>query len=163
MVIWKNMVWEPEGLGKNGIPSQIPPSPVSDQPMVELTAPPPADKFKILAPGPETSQADHGKLFLAFVSSDDPRTGQSWCPDVRAALPYLEAAFEAEDKPTLLIVEVGQRPEWKDPACVFRTKWNIHNVPTLVRYERLPGGELIERARLVEGDFPVVSSSRGRG
>lgn len=49
-------------------------------------------------------------LYLVFVSSISPETGLSWCPDVRAAMPVIEAAFEKEDAPELGIVEVGQRP-----------------------------------------------------
>ena len=51
------------------------------------------------------------KFFIAFVSSDDPVTKQPWCPDVRAALPHIEAAFSAADAPTVAIVPVGQKPE----------------------------------------------------
>ncbi|KAK1569700.1 uncharacterized protein LY79DRAFT_571383 [Colletotrichum navitas] len=48
--------------------------------------------------------------------------------------------------------EVGQRPEWKVATNVFRTKWNVHNVPTIVRYQRLVG-EIKETGRLVEAEI----------
>lgn len=51
------------------------------------------------------------KLFIAFISSTDPATKQSWCPDVRAALPHINEAFTGGDAPILAIVEVGQKPE----------------------------------------------------
>jgi hypothetical protein len=51
------------------------------------------------------------KFFIAFVSSTDPVTKQAWCPDVRAALPYINEAFASDSSPTLAIVEVGQKPE----------------------------------------------------
>jgi hypothetical protein len=60
---------------------------------------------KELPVGPES------KLFIAFISSADPVTKQSWCPDVRAALPHINEAFAGEDAPALAIVEVGQKPE----------------------------------------------------
>lgn len=47
-------------------------------------------------------------IFLAFIASNLPETGESWCPDVRAALPVLNAAFSAEGAPDLAFVEVGQ-------------------------------------------------------
>lgn len=50
-------------------------------------------------------------FFIAFIASKSPTTGQSWCPDVRAALPVIEATFLANDAPKLAIVEVGQQPE----------------------------------------------------
>lgn len=51
------------------------------------------------------------KLFLAFIASKDPVTKQSWCPDVRAALPVIEAKFSG-DEFEVRFVEVGQRPEY---------------------------------------------------
>ncbi|KAI8304515.1 Serine/threonine-protein kinase pkn1 [Colletotrichum sp. SAR11_240] len=77
---------------------------------------------------------------------------ESWCPDVRAALPHINAAFSAETAPNMAFVEVGQRPEWKVPTNVYRTKWDVHNVPTIVRYQ-LVNGEIKETGRLVEGDI----------
>jgi len=52
------------------------------------------------------------KLFLAFISSDDPKTKQPWCPDVRATLPLIKATFSAADGEEVALVEVGQRPEY---------------------------------------------------
>jgi len=57
---------------------------------------------------PEDNKAS---LFLCFISSNDPVTNQSWCPDVRAALPHIHAAF-AGDGLEGALVEVGQRPEY---------------------------------------------------
>lgn len=53
-----------------------------------------------------------GPFFITFTTSDLPETGQSWCPDVRAALPHLKAAFSAEGSPEMAFAEVGQRPEY---------------------------------------------------
>ncbi|KAI9147241.1 Thioredoxin domain-containing protein C21C3.12c [Paramyrothecium foliicola] len=98
-----------------------------------------------LAPSQDT-------FFIAFITSDDPSTGQAWCPDVRAALPHLKAAFSEASSPDVAFVQVGQRPEWKDPSNVFRTKWNVNNVPSLVRYERADG-QVKETGRLVEDEI----------
>lgn len=51
-------------------------------------------------------------LFLCFISSTDPVSKQSWCPDVRAALPRLNKTFSDQDAPKLAYVHVGQRPEY---------------------------------------------------
>ncbi|KAH9893011.1 DUF953 domain protein [Xylariomycetidae sp. FL2044] len=104
----------------------------------------------------EDQAADNNRIFLAFVSSDDPSTGKPWCPDVRAALPHLERAFgggPGEKGPSVGIVHVGQRPAWKDAANIYRTHWNVHNVPSLVRYERDRDGKVVETGRLVEGEL----------
>ncbi|RDW59161.1 hypothetical protein BP5796_12085 [Coleophoma crateriformis] len=92
------------------------------------------------------------RFFIAFLSSTDPTTLQSWCPDVRAALPHIHAAFSASNTPDLAIVEVGQRPEWRTPGNFVRVNWNVHNVPTLVRFQRV-GGEIAETGRLVEDEI----------
>lgn len=41
---------------------------------------------------------------------------------------------------------------WRVQTNVYRTVWNVHNVPTLVRYENV-GGEVKETGRLVEGEI----------
>lgn len=74
-------------------------------------------------------------FFIAFLASKDPLTNQPWCPDVRAALPILEATFQEpttsqgaegeqgkkEDEgskkstttpPVVAFIEVGQKMEY---------------------------------------------------
>jgi len=58
---------------------------------------------------PEAGQAP---LFIAFISSILPSTGQPWCSDVEAALPSIITAFSPLDAPPLAFVEVGQRLEY---------------------------------------------------
>ncbi|KAL2865262.1 thioredoxin-like protein [Aspergillus lucknowensis] len=104
--------------------------------------------------------ADQSAFFLSFHASADPQTGKPWCPDVRAAMPYLEEAFSADHAPSVAFIGVGQKPEWRDLSNVYRTKWNVSSVPTLVRYERvdetvkevgrLVEGEIMDRARLLQ-------------
>ncbi|KAK7934638.1 hypothetical protein PG985_000133 [Apiospora marii] len=103
-----------------------------------------------LPESPEALSISYPKpVFLLFIASKDPATGQSWCPDVRASLPHIEAAFSADDAPTVGFVEVGQRPEWRERTNVFRTKWNVNNVPTLARFE-LVKGKVVEKGRMTE-------------
>ncbi|PWY91640.1 DUF953 domain protein [Aspergillus sclerotioniger CBS 115572] len=91
-------------------------------------------------------------LFLVFVSSEDPATRQAWCPDVRAAWPTITATFSGEDSPKLAVIEVGQKPEWRDPQNVYRNHWNVKCIPALVRYQRVQG-EVVETGRLVEREI----------
>ncbi|KAJ5241837.1 uncharacterized protein N7469_000164 [Penicillium citrinum] len=100
----------------------------------------------------DVPEASSSKLFLAFISGDDSVTKQPWCPDVRAALPHIDAAFTAPDAPTLAMVSVGTLAEWREPKNIFRTLWNINNVPALVRYQRV-NGEVTETGRLIEGEI----------
>ncbi|KAJ5217267.1 DUF953 domain protein [Penicillium chermesinum] len=94
-------------------------------------------------------EGPHSMLFIAFVSSDDPATGQPWCPDVRAALPHIKAAFAAEETPPVGLVTVGQKPEWKDPDNLYRKTWNVSGIPTLARYQRV-NGEVTETGKVTE-------------
>ncbi|GKZ51771.1 hypothetical protein AbraIFM66951_007076 [Aspergillus brasiliensis] len=97
----------------------------------------------------------HGeKFFLVFISSADPSTGQAWCPDVRAAWPKIVEAFSGQDdeSPRVGVVEVGQKPEWKDPQNPYRTRWGVNCIPALVRYQRASTG-VLETGRLVEGEI----------
>lgn len=54
---------------------------------------------------------------------------------------------------------LGKQNRWKNPHNVFRTQWNIHNVPVLVRYELVgektatATKQVKEVGRLVEGEI----------
>ncbi len=89
-------------------------------------------------------------LFL-FFGSDDPVTGESWCPDCVTADPVLRNACRTV-RPDLDLHEcpVGQRSEWKNaPGHPYRGNPDIRlqRIPTLVFIERG-----CERGRLVEAD-----------
>lgn len=43
-------------------------------------------------------------------------------------------------------------PRWRDPQNPYRRHWNVNNVPTLVRYQRIDG-EIEETGRLTEGEI----------
>lgn len=118
--------------------------------ITEFTLPPSQDALALPADS-------NSAFFIAFLASPDPATGEPWCPDVRASLPHLKAAFSGENAPQVAFVEVGQKPEyveqniqdyisstdsiyrWKDPSNTYRTDWKVGGVPTLVRYERVDG------------------------
>lgn len=63
---------------------------------------------------------------------------------------------------TFLSSFLGKQNRWKNPHNVFRTQWNIHNVPVLVRYELVAVAvegnatttkQVKEVGRLVEGEI----------
>lgn len=169
----------------------------------------PSSPSALQIPNEKEKDSPPSNFFIAFLASKDPLTNQPWCPDVRAALPILEATFqepttsqgEEEGKkeegkkstpPVVAFIEVGQKVEyvsfffffflffllfsssfshhcfslffgkqnrWKNPHNIFRTQWNIHNVPVLVRYELVGENtatttkQVKEVGRLVEGEI----------
>lgn len=183
----------------------------------------PSSPSALQIPNEKEKDSPPSNFFIAFLASKDPLTNEPWCPDVRAALPILEATFqeptttsqgaEGEEgkkegskksttppSPVVAFIEVGQKTEyvdssfpsfffccfflfllllssssfshhfcfllswgkqnrWKNPHNVFRTQWNIHNVPVLVRYELVGEDtatttkQVKEVGRLVEGEI----------
>ncbi len=94
--------------------------------------------------------AGQSALFL-FFGSEDPATGESWCPDCVTADPVLRRAC-ASLRPDLALHEcpVGERSAWKNmPGHPYRLHpiWRLQRIPTLVLVE---GG--CERGRLIESD-----------
>ena len=95
-------------------------------------------------------------------------------------MPTIKSTFEGHKKPEALIVEVGPRPEyvqlpaicvarqfiqmkrglikapffsrWKKADHIHRKQWNVHNVPTVVRFETVDG-RVTETGRLVEDEI----------
>ena len=59
----------------------------------------------------ELPSGPNARLFVIFISSEDPETKQPWCPDVRAAWPHIVTAFGGRECQAVSVVEVGQRPE----------------------------------------------------
>ncbi|KAH8890214.1 hypothetical protein GQ53DRAFT_766280 [Thozetella sp. PMI_491] len=94
----------------------------------------------------------NSKLFVCFIASTDPVTKQAWCPDVRVALPVLKTTFSGSNAPELALIEVGQRPEWRAAGNIYRKNFDVHSVPTLVRFQRV-NGEVKEVGRLVEAEL----------
>ncbi|KAJ5469508.1 hypothetical protein N7539_009126 [Penicillium diatomitis] len=100
----------------------------------------------------DSSPSNQTSAIIAFISGNDPVTQQPWCPDVRDALPHLDAAFAAPDAPAVAVISVGEKLVWKDPMNVYRTQWGINNIPALVRYQHVDG-EVKETKRLIEGEI----------
>lgn len=50
-----------------------------------------------------------------------------------------------------LLIRSARR--WKDQKNIFRSGWNVNNVPALVRYETTSDGGVREAGRLIEGEI----------
>eukprot|EP00873_Tetraselmis_striata_P038822 jgi/Tetstr1/459086/TSEL_004536.t1 len=76
-----------------------------------------------------------GPHYVVFTADPDPETGLSWCPDCRRALPAARRLV-AEKGGTLLEVNVGDRPAWKDAGHPYRHEQDLQltGVPTLMRW-----------------------------
>lgn len=81
-----------------------------------------------------------GRIVVLFTGSKLLTTGQSWCPDCVRAEPVVEKVVERKEIKEIdvnfIIVFVGNREIWKDPACAFRTdpKLKLSCIPTLLEY-----------------------------
>ncbi|KAL1916199.1 uncharacterized protein VTP21DRAFT_5816 [Calcarisporiella thermophila] len=100
------------------------------------------------------AQLNEGKrLFVLFFGTEDPQTGESWCPDCVIAEPAIRSSLskstKAQGKDTLLIeCPVGPRSEWKNnPTHPYRvdSATKVTGVPTLIRWTQNGAGD-----RLVE-------------
>ncbi|KAF3922510.1 hypothetical protein ABW21_db0204512 [Orbilia brochopaga] len=97
-------------------------------------------------------------LFVFFVASDDPATGQPWCPDVRAAIDPVHKAFENDpNELNFMTIRVGVKEAWKIPTNVFRTVWGLQAIPTLARYslvtvdgEKFPSVRMLVEAECLD-------------
>ncbi|KAK9415215.1 hypothetical protein SUNI508_02063 [Seiridium unicorne] len=88
--------------------------------------------------------------YVFFICDNDASTGKPWCPDVRAAIPIVQKYFEKRSE-EILVVSVGQRPEWKKADNPFRTDWELKAIPTMVKYTRTEDG--ISRKQVVENEI----------
>ncbi|PAA62118.1 hypothetical protein BOX15_Mlig003659g3, partial [Macrostomum lignano] len=84
-----------------------------------------------------TTDEKVSRIFTLFMAATDPNTGDSWCPDCRAAEPLIEEALgqlENRDDVVFFIVEVGNRQAWSDGDNVFRHLADqcVTGLPTLV-------------------------------
>ncbi len=89
------------------------------------------------------------KPHVLFTSGNDPATGEAWCPDCRRAVPPAVAAAAAAGV-TLLVVDVGERPAWKDAAHPLRTLpgLELRCIPTLLTWDPAAGGPVAGAPRL---------------
>ncbi|KAG8936346.1 hypothetical protein FRC02_002939 [Tulasnella sp. 418] len=86
------------------------------------------------------------ETFLIFYSSIV--DGKLWCPDCRDVEQSVKDIFEGNDDINGVIVYVGDRTTWRDPANRFRQEWKISSVPTLIRLT----AHGTEESRLVESE-----------
>jgi Eukaryotic protein of unknown function (DUF953) len=97
------------------------------------------------------STATGETALYVFFGSEDPVTGESWCPDCVTADPILRRACTTL-RPDLVLYEcpVGARSSWKNqPDHPFRVHptLRVARIPTLLFIENG-----LERGRLVEAD-----------
>jgi len=94
--------------------------------------------------------AHPGPQYILFTSDPDPeKGGEPWCPDcARCISAAREVVRDAGG--TLLEVNVGPRPEWKDPDHPLRhdRTFKVGGIPTLVRWGARKEGGGAELARL---------------
>ena len=118
-----------------------------------------------LAPILERLQGERGSVLMLFFGSEDPATGESWCPDCVTADPVLRRSCR-ELRPELTLHEcpVGLRADWKqrpDHPYRLHPALRLARIPTLIWFE---AG--CERGRLVEADCAKperVAAFLGRG
>lgn len=78
----------------------------------------------------------HPAPHYVWVSADyDARTGQPWCPDCERSMQAAREVVRAAGG-TLLEVQVGSRPQWKDAGHPFRLDpaLRLTGVPTLIHW-----------------------------
>jgi hypothetical protein len=80
-----------------------------------------------------SSPSSDQPVYLICYSDPDPSTGKLWCPDCRDVQEPVKAFFSAPESPKGIIYWVGQRPEWRSPENPARVRWNVHNVPTILK------------------------------
>mmetsp|Transcript_953 Transcript_953/g.2942 ORF Transcript_953/g.2942 Transcript_953/m.2942 type:complete len:135 (-) Transcript_953:227-631(-) len=92
----------------------------------------PADFWSAVTQLPVTYPGPH---YVVFTADPDPDTGVLWCPDCARALPAARKLV-AETGGTLLQVNVGDRPVWKDPNHPYRQEPDLKltGVPTIIRW-----------------------------
>lgn len=99
----------------------------------------------------DATLAEPGERLFLFFGSEDPETGQSWCPDCVTADPVLRAAIHRRlAGVTCHECPVGPRSAWKQaPQHPYRIhpRLRVARIPTLVRFR-----DGCEVGRLVEAD-----------
>ncbi|XP_034252184.1 thioredoxin domain-containing protein 17-like [Thrips palmi] len=76
-------------------------------------------------------------VFAEFYGAHD-SSGKSWCPDCVKAEPVVEKVMKtsAPGDAHFLHVSVGEKAEWRDPGCPFRTdsRLKLTCIPTLMQW-----------------------------
>jgi len=91
--------------------------------------------------------AKDGQINVYFTGSKD-AWGNSWCPDCNDAEPFVEKSVNtlASADGHFVVVDVGDRPFWKDTKNPFRHDKDTHLsvIPTLINWN--------EKSRRLEGE-----------
>ncbi|CAA7264838.1 unnamed protein product [Cyclocybe aegerita] len=98
---------------------------------------------------------DHHIIFYSSVVD-----GQLWCPDCRAVESLVKEVFSADDADGL-VVYVGERSQWKNPANIYRQDpWKITGVPTIVKLkDGKEVGRLVDEKEILNDLKTFVKSS----
>jgi thiol-disulfide isomerase/thioredoxin len=92
------------------------------------------------------------QLILIFMANDDPKTGQSWCPDCAKAKPIIDEVMKEFKHCDVAYVLVGARDEWKRNDNPYRLhELKVTNVPTVINMRsnaRLVESECFDREKL---------------
>ncbi|CAO1404437.1 unnamed protein product [Diamesa tonsa] len=104
----------------------------------------------------ENFKANNKTISILFTG--EKTDGVSWCSDCNDAEPFIKESIEKFGSSTnVIIVDVGNRPTWKDKNCAFRKDPNtkLMVIPTLIRWkqpQRLEGEQLL-KSELLEMFF----------
>ncbi|KCV70166.1 hypothetical protein H696_03625 [Fonticula alba] len=118
-----------------------------------VRVPSPAEFDSIMA-----DLADEPLVFVVFISSVAPETGETWCPDCVIADPVIrKTVFELKNA-ILVECPVGSRDEYKNrPEHPYRVhpKIQLRAIPTLMRWkgDGPVGTPLVEEGCLVPEDI----------
>jgi len=92
---------------------------------------------------PSTLENGIREDFLLFYASRD-EAGKMWCPDCVAVDDLVQRTFGPKDGPSVFIVHVGQRAEWKSQLNPFRADpWKVESIPTIIRVR--DGARLVDK------------------
>ncbi|CAO1403742.1 unnamed protein product [Diamesa serratosioi] len=87
---------------------------------------------------------------ISILFTGEKVDGVSWCSDCNDAEPFIKESIEKfENRSNIIIVDVGDRPTWKDTNNGFRKDPNtrLMVIPTLIRWkqpQRLEGEQLLK-------------------
>ncbi|KAI5713080.1 hypothetical protein M8J75_013607 [Diaphorina citri] len=112
------------------------------------------EEMKQITEDLESERLNGSKIFVYFTG-EKMSTGESWCPDCVKAEPFVQEYLTKNESKLkighLIIVDVGNREQWKDKNNSFRTVFNIQNIPTIIRWkgpQKLSGEELCDESIL---------------
>eukprot|EP00002_Diphylleia_rotans_P033946 TRINITY_DN7267_c0_g1_i1.p1 TRINITY_DN7267_c0_g1~~TRINITY_DN7267_c0_g1_i1.p1 ORF type:complete len:134 (-),score=27.76 TRINITY_DN7267_c0_g1_i1:254-655(-) len=93
---------------------------------------------------------DQSQVFVVFIGSEDPMTGESWCKDCVIADPAIRKGVGTISNSILIECPVGERSAYKNvPDHPYRVHplIKLERIPTLVHWTKSGS-----HGRLVEGE-----------